>query len=201
MNVSRKLLLSSLILLSLVISACGGLTRSDKPATKTWWLKPLSAATPESTPDEVKVLELSVNVVPGLDSDRILTLSTDAELNYYTAARWADNLPELIESLFTRSLQTSGKFSVRSKHGVVGHQNCNLSLEVREFFANVDPAGQSHEIQVSINGQYVCPSLAPKVIQLQATVPVRGERMSIIVAAFQQGIDAVLRDLLAQLEH
>ena len=43
MNVSSNIVVLSLSILILSISACGGLTRSDKPATKTWWLKPYAA--------------------------------------------------------------------------------------------------------------------------------------------------------------
>jgi len=199
MNTTRKLLLSGL-LLPLLVSACSGLTRSDKPATKTWWLKPLTGISQESALASVPKVDLSVGVVPGLDSDRILTLSSDAELNNYGAARWADNLPELMASLIGRTLQATGSFSVVSGSAVGAHQDCDLALEVREFFAEIGSAGQSFAVKVALDGQYLCGSATPVAIHVRASVPIQAERMSSIVAAFQQGLDMAMRDLLEQLE-
>lgn len=199
MNITRKFLLS-VLLLPLLVSACGGLTRSDKPATKTWWLKPLTGISQASALARVTRVDLSVRVVPGLDSDRILTLSSAAELNHYGAARWADNLPELMASLIGRTLQATGSFFVVSGSAVGARPDCDLDLEVREFFSEIGPAGQSFAVKVGLDGQYLCRSATPVAIHIQASVPIQAERMSSIVAAFQQGVDMAMRDLLEQLE-
>ena len=112
MRISKYVVILSLLGLSLFTCGCSGLTQSNIPANKTWWLEPFEAVGQESSADKITLISLSVTVVPGLDSDKILTLSNDAELNRYSAARWADNLPELFTSLVARTMNMSGRFDV-----------------------------------------------------------------------------------------
>jgi len=94
MKISKIHVVWCLLILIVSLTGCSGLTRSDQPATKTWWLEPYAGMAHEVSPGAPKLVEISVTVVPGLDTDRILTLSDDAQLNDFAAARWADNLPE-----------------------------------------------------------------------------------------------------------
>lgn len=183
--------LSLLGLLSL--AACGGLTTSDKPATRTWMLMPLEQPA-RSEAAATTTIDLSVAAVPGLDTDKILTLSAEAELNSYAGARWADHAPEMLESLISRTLQGSGKFKL-----VASQADCDLRLEVQEFFAYTGSSGPGAEVRIKLDGQYSCRSETPKYIHLQASIPVNEDRMSMIVSAFQTGIDKVMNDLLAGL--
>ena len=62
----------------LASTGCSGLTSSDKPALTTWWLTPYSG-TARLAGDPKKVfVSLSVKAIPGLDTDRILALTSDA---------------------------------------------------------------------------------------------------------------------------
>lgn len=199
MNITKNFVVFSLMMLMLFVSACSGLTRSDKPATKTWWLKPYTATTQTLTTDQVLLVAVSVTVVPGLDTDRILTLSNTAELNQYAGARWADNLPELLASLVSRTLEASGRFEVVSDRAGTSSEDCGLQLESREFFAQLSPSGQTTRVRVAIDGSYQCESAEAVSITAHVSVPVHGDRMSEIVAAFQQAMDSAMEDMLGQL--
>ncbi len=180
------------------VNACGGLIRSDKPATTSWWLEPYTGY-PITTPAEpVLALDLSLTVVPGLDSHKILTLTDHAELKKYAGARWADSLPELLHSLVGRSLEASGRFTMVSARGVA--KDCDLKLELREFFANLGSSGKTTGVQVAIGGQYKCDGSETIPVQVDAAVSVHDDRMTVIVAAFQQALDSVMRDLLQQIQ-
>jgi cholesterol transport system auxiliary component len=187
------------LLMLLSVSACSGLTHSDQPATVKWWLKPYTGLSQVTTPKSVELIALSVTAVPGLDTDRVLTLSDDAELKHFAGARWVDNLPELLTSLLQRSLEATGRFEVLAGRRGTGTENCSLDLELQEFYASLSPGGRTSTVQVAINGRYHCESATPVVIQLSASVPVNDDRMSVIVAAFQQGMDSVMKELLDQL--
>ena len=199
MNITNKSVVFCLLILTLSMSACGGLTRSDKPATRTWWLEPYVGMTQESSSDQVLLVALSTTVVPGLDTNRILTLSDDAELSQFAAASWADNLPELVTSLVGRSLEASGRFEIVSGRARGASENCDLELELREFYARLSASGQTSGVRIAIRGRYQCGSAAPVDLHLSASVPVHDERMSVIVAAFQRAMDSVMRDMLEQL--
>jgi cholesterol transport system auxiliary component len=134
-----------------------------------------------------------------LDTDRILTLSDDAELNQFAAARWADNLPELVTSLVSRTLEASGRFEIVSGRAGGGSESCELRLELEEFFARLSPSGQTTGVQVAIEGRFQCESAEPALLKLNTSIPVHDDRMSVIVAAFQQAMNSVMKDLLEQL--
>lgn len=199
MNVSKEIAVVCLIGLVLSVSACGGLTRSDKPATQTWWLEPYTGMAHEASAGQVPLVAVSVTAVPGLDTYRILTLSDDAQLNQYASARWTDNLPELITSLLGRSLEASGRFEVVSARNGEGSENCELKVELQEFFADLSSSGQTNAVRVAFNGHYQCDSADPLSVNSSTVISVNGQRMSEIVAAFQQATDIVMKDLLAQL--
>ena len=200
MKISRYFVVFLLVSASLVINACGGMTRSDKPATKTWWLQPYTGMTEAQPSAPALLLAVSITVIPGLDTDRILTLSQTAELNHYAGARWADNLPELVTSLVARTLKASPGFEVVPDRAPGGPEDCDLKLEIREFFAAIDVSGATTAVRVAMDGQYQCGQGKAVAIQLSASVPVNGDRMSAIVAAFQQAMDGVMRDLLEKLQ-
>lgn len=198
-NTSEKTLVLCLLLITIGLGACGGLTQSDKPAVTTWWLNPFTGVAQTENPAPVASVSVSVAVVPGLDTDQILTLSDDSELKPYAAARWVDNLPELTKSLVSRTLEASGSFEVVSERARAEHKRCDLQLELREFFANLNSSGQTRSVQISMHGSYQCESEALIPIQIKASVPVQDNRMRTIVAAFQQAMNSAMMDLLETL--
>ena len=200
MRISKYVVVLSLLCVSLFLGACSGLTQSNIPANKTWWLEPFEGVGQKSSSDTITLISLSVTVVPGLDSNRILTLSDDAELNRYSAARWADNLPELVTSLVARTMNMSGRFDVASAGNRQGPGNCDLQLEVREFFAELDGLAKTTRVRVAVNGRYQCDADVAVTLDLNSSVPVYSDSMSVIVAAFQQALDEVMSALLVQVK-
>lgn len=196
MNSSKKYAVFFVLASAYALAACSGLTKSDNPVVTTWWLKPYTGMTQATTPDTVLPLKLVVTAVPGLDSDQVLTLSREAELKPYAGARWADHVPELLTSLIGRSLDESGRFEVVPARAGGGTAECDLRLEVREFFADLSAGGNTTAVRVAFNGRYQCEPGTPVYIQSSASVAVGDERMSVIVAAFQQALDRVTRDVL-----
>jgi ABC-type uncharacterized transport system auxiliary subunit len=194
MNFQKTPLIACFLVSALFVSACSGLNRSDKPATKTWWLEPYSESVIASSTETPVKLGVSVTVVPGLDTHRILTLSGNAEMSKYAGARWAESLPELVTSLVSRSLEGSGRFEVVSSRG--GSEQCDLELEVQEFYARLGSDGHTTGVRIALSGTYRCDGVEPVRIRLKASVPVHDDRMVVIVAAFQGAVDEVMKGLL-----
>ncbi|MDH4018434.1 MAG: ABC-type transport auxiliary lipoprotein family protein [Xanthomonadales bacterium] len=195
MIIPRRYIVFGLSVLVLSLGACSGLTQSDKPAIKRWWLEPYVQAAPVELVESPVPVTLSVTVIPGLDSDRILTLSNDAELSQFAAARWVDHLPELVSSLIGRSLQATAQFEVTTERAASGVENCSLELDLREFFADIGSSGRVSGVRVAINGSFECDSSLPIVFHSASSVVVTDERMTVIVAAFQQAMDDVTKDI------
>lgn len=201
LRIPVKLLILVLAFLVLSLCACGALTRSDEPAITTWWLAPYtvgadSATNVDGQPQPVMV---RVSAIPGLDNDRILALTADSELKPYAGARWADHLPELAGSLIGRSLQASGRFELVSMGNHGPSKRCNLTLEVRQFFARISASGQTDRVTVEMNGFYQCGADVIIPIQVESSLNVQDSRMNSIVAAFQQAFDNVLKELLREI--
>ena len=195
----KKSFVFCLLIITVLTNACGGLTHSDNPVTKTWWLSPFTGMVQMAYPQAVLPVEVAVTVIPGLDTDKILTLSNDAELNQFSGARWVDNLPEMMTSLVARTMQSTGRFQITSERTGNASETCKLRLEVQEFFAVLSDAGQVDSVRFGAEGQYQCESAAPIPIQLRAERPVDDPRMNRIIRSFQQALDEALQDLLNQI--
>ncbi len=80
-------------------------------------------------------------VAPGLDSPGIATRWPGQRLDYVAGARWAEELPQLLESALVESLQDSGR--LRSVQGDFGRFRAThtLVVEVRRFEADYTGGG------------------------------------------------------------
>ena len=200
MNISRGQLVISLLLTTIIASACGGLNRSDKPATPTWWLDAygvdVGAGMDVGAPSSklVTKVALTVAVVPGLDTHRILTLSDHAEMNKYAGARWAESLPELMSSLLSRSLNASGRFDVASRGK--GAEKCDLYVEVQKFYARLDVSGKTTAVEFAMTGRYLCDGAEPIHIRLSTSESVNDDRMRVMVAACQRALEELTQELI-----
>ena len=199
MNISRFFVTFYLVLLLLLLNACSGLTESDKPAISQWWLKPYTSTAQAGDSGPVLPVAVSISSVPGLDTDRILTLSGDAELGQYASARWVDHAPELFASLLERSMRSTGRFVMVSESAATRPGNCHLELELQEFFAGLGPSGNTSDVSVAVFGRFQCDNEKPVIIQSAYSVNVAEERMRTIVAAFQRSVDQVIQDILSKI--
>jgi len=166
----------ALLLLSTACAVDLGLGRDGAP-TRTYWL------TPTDLHVAVPVGEVTVAAVPGLDTARMLALDADNQLVPYAGARWNGSIPQLVESLVARSLNS-------------GRGAAALRVEVRRFFV---------EQSAAANGAAT--------IELAAWHPGRDgpgvfmaredldeARLGAVAAAFQGAMDQVMRDLAAWLD-
>jgi ABC-type uncharacterized transport system auxiliary subunit len=191
--------------MTVFLVGCSSLTKSDAPAANTWWLEPLVAGAVDSgasvaTDDRVSVL-VDIDVIPGLDTPDILNLAPNAELSRYTGARWADDLPELLRSLVSRSLESTGHYEVVNRRNSRNLDRCQVRLQVQAFYAELSATGSTNNIRVSMIGDYVCNNSDRRVLDFDTRVPVNGDRMGSIVAAFQSGLNQAMEELITRLQH
>ncbi len=183
------------LVLPLGIAACSGLLNSNQPAERIYWLEPLvvqQAVVADGSPPSLSV---SVSAAPGLDTDRLLILGPGARLNHYAAARWPDNIPEVLESLLRTTVESTGRYSRVMAGPTSRSTDWALELEVRELYtlANV-----SENVRMMLSG-YVSCGASDHEIAIQATVGIDDNRLSQIVAAYQHALHEVSRQLVTQL--
>jgi ABC-type uncharacterized transport system auxiliary subunit len=191
-NVMTRLLLAAVP--ALLLQACGGILTSEKAAKQYYLLQPLETPATRVNAGQRQALSVAVTAVPGLDTDRILALGADARLNRYSNARWPDYLPEVLTSVLIRSLEAAGPYDTRES---VGHDagGWRLQLEARQFFGLQDAAGETRSVAVELAGTLVCGGTGHPV-RLDASSSVGEQRLSVVVAAHQAGLDSVTRELL-----
>ncbi len=179
---------------TLLLQACGSILTSEKAARQYYLLQPLEAPAPGAASGQRQALSLAVTAVPGLDTDRILTLGADARLNRYSNARWPDYLPEVLTSVLRRSLEASGRFDTgeSASHAADGWR---LQLEARKFYGLQNTAGETRSVAIELAGSLNCGAQGHPV-RLSASSGVGEQRLSVVVAAHQAGLDSITRELL-----
>ncbi len=92
---------------------------------------------------------------PALGSDRIVVHPEDNLLQYYSGARWAARLPQLIRDHLIEAFELSGSIrEVRRISGAVGG-DFQLSGEVRDFQAEYDATSLLPQVHIRIQMQLI----------------------------------------------
>lgn len=190
--------LTALALATILAGACSGVMDSKQPARQYYLLTPDTTSSGTGNPTEGPALSMTVSVVPGLDTDRVLALSPDARLSPYANARWPDHLPEVITSVLKRSLAASGSFSSVEDSTRLSDDGWLLTLEIQQFYGIQNGAGNTSSVRVEMAGAIQCNGrLAP--VRLSDSNTVAEERLATVVAAHQQGLNDVTQQLLQQI--
>ncbi len=196
MKTKRYLLLSAVI--PTLLSACSGMMDSAQPAKQIYMLMPLSGS-PSTAPVEQKpVLAVTLDAVPGLDTDWVQTLGEDASLTRYANARWPDHLPEVLSSVIQRSLASSGRFSAVEQSSRATGDAWMLHLEVEKFYGLQGATGETGSVVTQIAGSIQCNGHGES-FTLSDSVAVGSERLSSVVAAHQQGLNDVTQQLIRKI--
>jgi len=193
-----KIRLSILVTAALFLTACSGVMDSAQPARQVYLLMPLAGSAAAAANPTGPSLVLSLTSVPGLDTDQIQALSTDAQLTRYANARWPDHLPEVLSSVMQRSLAASGRFSSVQLASGARDDHWMLRLEVEKFYGLRDSAGATTRVVTELSGSIRCDGKSHS-FTLSDSVPVDGQRLALVVAAHQQGLNAATTQLLKEI--
>lgn len=179
----------------LLTQGCGGILTSDQPARQYYLLQPFEGTSSGSGKTD---LALQVSAIPGLDTDQVLALGTDARLQQIGNARWTDHLPEVLTSTVQRSLESSGQFATVRATDRATADGWLLQLEAREFYGILDAAGNTSSVRVALAGSLDCGGQR-HALNLRDSNPVGAQRLASVVAAHQAGLDDVTRQLVERI--
>ena len=199
MNTNMKFAASGLLAVQMFLTACSGILSSEQPPQQTYVLQPVTLSSAKPVAQELPVLVLDLNAVPGLDTNRIQALDADARLIQYANARWPDFLPEVLTSVIRRSLLSSGQFLTITTGTAAAPDNWSLTLEVQQFYGVQMVHGSTARVSAAFGGVLRCRAQDHR-MNLSASVPVNEERLSVVVKAHQQVLDDVTRQLWDQIE-
>jgi cholesterol transport system auxiliary component len=195
----------------LALSGCTGLFHSTAPPEQTYVLRPpappaaQAPAAPGGAPlanppglPSIRVLQ--PDTAPGLDSTRIMLLQADHRMNFYAGSRWPGPVPGLIEALTVETLRASGVWASVQDADSPFPSDYLLRITVRRFDADYTGGGSAPEVHVVLDcvigrreGRDVVASFIA-----EGTATAAADRMSAVVAAFEQATDAALDSLARQ---
>ncbi len=195
----RPRVLSVSVLILVALSAgCTSLLTSDAPPERIFWLESRNAA-PRSTQTAGPIsISVRVAAAPGLDTDRLLIRGPGALLSSYAGARWADNAPEVFDTLIRTALEDSSRFGRVASGRSGGLADWTLDLELRAFYAVVASESSLPTINIEFRGSLQCTE-AEVPIRVTSQAPVSQATLTAIVDGFQRAVDSSLRELLDQL--
>jgi cholesterol transport system auxiliary component len=190
-----------------LLSGCTGLLHSTAPAEQTYYLRAPVAAGAAASAAAVAATGASLRVTtplasPGLDGSHIMLVQADHRMNFYAGSRWPGTAPEVIGALAVETLRASGAWKWVQDSASAFPADYLLQITLRRFEADYTGGGAAPEVQVVLEctigrreGREV---LASFVAQGAATAA--ADRMSDVVAAFEQATRAALASLSQQAE-
>lgn len=195
------------LLVFLLLTGCAGLLESREPPAATYLLRP---QTP-SLADGLAAADLGarsslqvqrVVAYPGYDTDRILLARPDRRLDVYAGSRWADSLPKVVEAMTIDALRQSGQFT--AVHDSLASQRSDylLRLSVRRFEAEYDDLSAAPQIRVAFEVDLMRRTERDTThsIRIETTATATANRLTAIVAAFEQASSTALAELLAEIK-
>ncbi|HJS89547.1 MAG TPA: ABC-type transport auxiliary lipoprotein family protein [Steroidobacteraceae bacterium] len=193
-------------LAALALADCSGLLHSDAPAVQIYTLRADSLSSDSGAAAHPGV-SASLRVAhplagPGLGTSDIVLLEPDHRLNVYASSAWAADAPALIGSLATQILRSSGKWSSVEDAESPFPSDYLLQISIRRFDADYSAAGDSPPtVHVTLDctlGAEDSRAIAASFVAA-GSAAASANKLSDVVAAFQQATDEALRSMSRQL--
>ena len=200
--------------LALLLGGCAGsLLQSDEEAPDTFRLGVATATAapqvdPLPTPAGLAIAVARPRAATALDTDRIAVQSAGNRFEYYTAARWAESAPQMLQQNLVSALAATAQFGggVMTAPARVPTE-LMLDVELRRFevvTAGGDAAasGAAPVIHVQVQVSLVDARRAARVTSFvsEAAVPASENRLSAVVAAFDRANAQVVSDITARVQ-
>jgi cholesterol transport system auxiliary component len=213
------------LLSTAAMSGCTGLFHSTARPEQVYYLRAPSGGTPASAtadaaagagaaasasaaPDATAAAQrpASLRVVhpsasPGLDSPHIMLVQSDRRMNFFAGSRWPAPAPDMIESLIVQTMRASGAWA--SVEGIASPfpSDYLLQTSVRRFEAEYTGDGSAPPVvHVDLDclvgrgeGREVIATFS-----VSASAPAAANRLTEVVAAFEQASDTALEALARQ---
>jgi cholesterol transport system auxiliary component len=201
------------LLSTAVLSGCTGLFHSTAPPEQVYYLRApsggttaSSSATPDTSAGATPVAPASLRVGhpiawPGLDSPHILLVQSDHRMNFFAGSRWPAPAPDMVESLIVQAMRASGAWASVEGTSSPFPSDYLLQTSLRRFEAEYSgDASAPPVVHVELDclvgrgeGREVIATFS-----VSASAPAAANRLTDVVAAFEQATDTALESLTHQ---
>lgn len=192
----RPLLVGAAVLL-LGLSACGPLVDlgGSTPPANIYRLEPLSDRVAEPPAAEWRIRIAPPTAGSALDTNRIAVATGPLEIQYYAEARWADRVPEMVQSVLVESFEAGAGAVALTSDSVVSAAPFLLEADIRTFQADVGGDGPpqvtlriAFRLLRSGQNEFVASTT------VNATAEAASRQAPDLVQAFNTTMQMVLRD-------
>jgi cholesterol transport system auxiliary component len=208
MNVMRSL--AAAVLLSVSVAGCtGNLLQSDAPVADTYRLAlPQSAAMQAATALPLAIVVQRPRAPAALDTDRIAVSAAGNRFDYYSAAQWAEPAPQMQQQQLVSALGATGQFGggVFAAPARVPAE-LMLDVELRRFeavttSADAAASGSSPVAHVQVQVSLIDSRRNMRITSFvaEAAVPATANRLSAVVAAFNQANAQVMNEVTTKVQ-
>jgi cholesterol transport system auxiliary component len=180
--------------LALALSGCISLLPSSKPAQLYRFSLPPAPA-PAAPADAVRVFHGPGFFQRESAGDRILTV-TGERAAYVAQARWVAPAEVLFDEAMTNAFEASGGRARLVWRGEPAHSDFALRVDVRNF--ETDYSGDAPSVLVRVRAIIARSDRTPVAERVfEARAPAAENRLSAIVAAYDQALAKVLGEMVA----
>ena len=181
------------LLLAVALSACGGLFKTERPASTAYALSVPQA--PALSPQLTSILLVHrPTAAPGLESDRIVVAFPDGRTESYAGIRFTAPVPALVQATLTESLRArDGWRAVLDERGEFGAQ-FRVQTEIREFTAHATGPEAPPLVRIRLIGIVARPRAGELLVPVAATGEAQASdfRQAAVVAAFNAALASAL---------
>ena len=199
--------------LATLLGGCtGSLLKSDAEAPETFRLGVVAtmapAATATSSTAGLAIAVARPRAAAAIDTDRIAVHSAGNRFDYYSAARWAESAPQMLQQNLVSALAATAQFGggVMTAPARVPTELL-LDVELRRFevvTAGADAAssGAAPVVHVQVQASLLDSRRAARVTSFvsEASVPASENRLSAVVDAFERANAQVVSDIAARVQ-
>ena len=193
----------SVLLIGIVslMSGCSLLGQSDVSAV-TYVLRATSPGKERPVAEVGKASALKVITgvaAPGYDTDRVLLSRADRSLDFFAASRWAASIPRVVDALALEVWRERGTFRTFDAAASAPVQY-TLRLGVQRFEIEGEIGAGTRVARVRLRATVLRASDRALVgeFEAEALAPMTADRMSVIVAAFEEEANRALAELRDQ---
>lgn len=196
----RVLRLGAALPLVGLLPACTDLVPGQRPAPNFYRLTPKSTFSDDLPYAEWQLVLEAPVANAGLATTRIALAQQPLEVEYYARSSWTDRAPQMVQTLMIESFENSRRIVSIGRESLGLRSDFVLKSELREFQAEYYSVeeGQPPQVRVNISGKLV--QMPRRVIvassSFEEIVQAEADTVEAVVAAFDQALGGVLRDLV-----
>jgi len=136
------------------ITACGGII-PQAPPSNLYTLSPKTTFTDTLPRVGWQLVVEEPYAAGGLDTHRIVIMTTPYEVKYWAEARWTERAPRMVQGLLVESFENTRRIVSVGRQAVGLRSDFNLKTELREFQAELKDPSQPPQVRVGLSAKLI----------------------------------------------